>query len=155
MYQPETILTKREPFDEDHSGAPYNRIKVVGQSPINHGGGATDWEGAQAQGVIVQPLEGFGATADEPYGKLVKLYEIESVPENVLPAEPQIRHIPQEGEPSPEDVFRETASEATVEEVPEPKKPVSPIDGEAPTAEELAEREAIKERTREQANNSN
>ena len=150
MYQPETTLKKIEPFADDHPGAPYNHVKVIGQSPINHGTIQTEWIGAQGQGVIVQPLDGFGATLDEPYGKLQSLYEIDTVPDNVLPAEPVIKHIPQEGSPSPEDRFRAEASEPELE-VKEPKAPASPLDDEQPSAEELAEREAAKERIREQA----
>lgn len=150
MYQPETVLTKREQFEEDHPSAPYNRVKVVGQSPINHGTIQTEWVGPQGQGVIVQPLDGFGATLDEPYGKLIELYEVESVPENVVPAEPIIKHVPQDGAPSPEEVFAEEARTATVEE---PAKGPDILAGEQASAEELAEREAIKERVRdEQAN---
>ncbi len=148
MFQPETVLTKREPFAEDHASAPYNRVRVIGQSPINHGTIQTEWVGGQAQGVIVQPLDGFGATLDEPYGKLVDLYEIESVPENIIPAEPIVHHVPQDGSPSPEDVFREEAREATVEKA-EPAKPKDILAGEEPSAEEVAEREARKEQIRE------
>ena len=150
MYQPETTLKKKEPFGDDHPGAPYNHVKVIGQSPINHGTIQTEWIGAQGQGVIVQPLDGFGATLDEPYGKLQDLYEIDTVPDNVVPVGPQVEYIPQDGSPSPEDIFRTEASEPELE-VSEPAKPLSPLDGEAPSEEELAEREAIKERVREQA----
>ena len=148
MFQPETVLIKREPFEEDHASAPYNRVKVIGQSPINHGTIQTEWVGAQAQGVIIQPIDGFGSTLDEPYGKLVDLYEIESVPENVLPAEQVIQYIPQDGSPSPEDIFREASREV---EVKEPAKAPDVLAGEQPSAEEIAEREALKEKIRDEA----
>lgn len=153
MFQPETVLIKREPFEEDHASAPYNRVKVIGQSPINHGTIQTEWVGAQAQGVIIQPIDGFGSTLDEPYGKLVELYEIESVPENVLPAEQVIQHIPQDGSPSPEDIFRAEAREAEVE-VKEPAKALDVLAGEQPSAEAVAEREALKEKIRDEASNN-
>lgn len=68
---------------------PYNRVKVVGRSPINHGHSEKGWQGSDADGYIVQPLTDFAANLDEPYGKLSALYSVaelpdESIAENVV-----------------------------------------------------------------------
>lgn len=123
MYAPGTILKLREQHEpivlegkgEDGEDIelpfPYNRVKVVNQSPINHGGQAAEWAGADGQGVIITPLEGHGSTIDEPYGKLTRLYEVESIPERILQA-PQIQVIDSnsgDAGPTPEEVFAKAA----------------------------------------------
>lgn len=105
MYRPGTILELKEPVAEDHDLAPYNRVKVVGQSPLNHGQSAGEWVGAQATGVVITPEAGFGQTLDEPLGKLNALYSVEFEPELPnLDRTVQVRQI--EPGPSPEDQFR-------------------------------------------------
>ena len=150
MYQPETILAKTEPFADDHPAQPYNRVKVIGQSPINHGLTDAQWEGAQGQGVIVQPLDGFGATLDEPYGKLRDLYEVEDVPEMVAETQATVRVIQQDqAGDSPEDQFRAAAKERGDETSQDGKRvrtpPPSPLDAVPETPEEAAEKAAVKE----------
>jgi hypothetical protein len=101
VYKPDTILALKEPRTEyDEDGAvvgeafPYDRVRVIGQSPVNHATIATEWTGANGQGVIVEPLTEFGANLDEPFGRLQELYVVESLPE---PG------------PSPEQVFADEA----------------------------------------------
>ncbi|MBA3240071.1 MAG: hypothetical protein H0T60_02500 [Acidobacteria bacterium] len=101
-------MTLKEPRSEEGNPFPYDRVKVVGQSPVDHAGGlASQWVGAHAQGVIITPVgEGFGSTVDEPFGKLQELYEVAEIPEVLAPTAPDVTVItPESAGPSPEDVF--------------------------------------------------
>ena len=83
MYVNETILTLKVPHADDEENGqkfPYNEVRVIGVSPITHSKKGT-WEGADAQGVIIVPLTNFGATLDEPFGKLRGMYDVKSEPE--------------------------------------------------------------------------
>lgn len=99
MYQPETILALKEPRtkgtegDKDYEPFAYDRVKVIGQSPINHGLASAEWSGPDGQGVIIQPITSFGSTLDEPIGKLRLLYEVENLPETEVPREAKVRII--------------------------------------------------------------
>jgi hypothetical protein len=125
MYEPDTILTLKEQKppvkvakkEDPDTGRvrkaheipfPYNKVRVVGTSPVDHsGGGAGTWEGVAARGVIIEPLSGFGSTLDEPYGKLQKLYDVTEVPSNEVIIEPVkiIRPTSGSAGPTPEEVF--------------------------------------------------
>lgn len=106
MYEPGTILTLKEPRSTDEEPFPYDRVRVIGVSPINHAAGAAaEWEGASGQGIIVQPETDFAATLDEPIGKLQSLYDVEFVPDNTIVAEPVKVVTPGTAGPSPEEVF--------------------------------------------------
>lgn len=108
MYEADTILTlkeQREPDPETNEAFPYNRVRVVGESPVGHQNKG-DWTGPDAAGVIIVPLTNFGGTLDEPFGKLKELYDVESIPEHVAPAQPQVRVVnPAQQGPTPEEVF--------------------------------------------------
>jgi hypothetical protein len=89
MYTPGTILALKEPKStpESKKGAddavvfPYDRVEVIGISPISHSGQATgEWEGISAQGVIIRPLTDFASNLDEPLGRLQTLYSVEYEP---------------------------------------------------------------------------
>jgi hypothetical protein len=114
MYESETILSLKEPRDPDPETGeafPYNRVRVVGESPVSHADKG-DWKGADARGVIVVPLTNFGSTLDEPFGKLRTIYDVESIPEHEAPAEVPIKVIKstsQSAGPTPEEVFAEKA----------------------------------------------
>ena len=131
MYQPDTILTLKEPRSTDDEPFPYDRVRVVGQSPINHGLTDETWVGANGQGVIIEPIHSFGSTTDEPFGKLQELYDVESIPEVEAVAPVTVKTVPPEAQgPSPEDVF---ASEAAKEgkdsrRVKPVEPPKSPLD---------------------------
>lgn len=134
MYAPDTILTLKKPRSTDDEAFPYDRVKVIGQSPVNHGLRSEQWAGNNGQGVIVTPLTDFASTIDEPYGKLQRLYDVESMPEVEVPVVGTVNIKSQEeAGPSPEDVFASVAEERgeDARSAPKPPKPVvSPLDGE-------------------------
>lgn len=112
MYTPDTVLVlkqQRDPDPETNEEFPYNRVKVIGPSPVDHGGArGGEWEGTAAQGVVIVPLSNFGSTLDEPYGKLGALYDVESVPDTTIEVKQTIRVIDsssQSAGPTPEEVF--------------------------------------------------
>jgi hypothetical protein len=115
MYDPETILALKVPRPADpetKEDFAYNRVKVIGPSPIGHSDKG-DWTGADAAGVIIVPLSNFGGTLDEPFGKLREMYNVESVPEPLVIQAPAPRRIidatsPQAGK-TPEEIFAEQA----------------------------------------------
>jgi hypothetical protein len=117
VYKPDTILALKEPRTEyDEDGAvvgeafPYDRVRVIGQSPVNHATIATEWTGANGQGVIVEPLTEFGANLDEPFGRLQELYVVESLPEPAVFRGEQVEVLtPADLGPSPEQVFADEA----------------------------------------------
>lgn len=82
MYAPNTVLELKEPKSMDGKPFPYDEVRVVGPSPIQHPviAGA-QWSGGDAQGVIITPLTDFAGNLDEPFGKLQALYNVKSVPE--------------------------------------------------------------------------
>ena len=114
MYEPETILARTEPKDN-----PYDRVRVVGISPIQHSHNEArgDWVGGQSQSILIEPLADFGATLDVPLGQLQELYDVESVPEHEIPVVPTVRVVHQ-GDPSPEDVFKAESKS----DKPEPRR---------------------------------
>lgn len=84
MYKPDTILVLKEPLEDDpETGQPYafNRVRVVGPSPIEYRGHTADWGGRSGAGVIIQPYPDFGPTDDRPFEELTQYYNIESEPE--------------------------------------------------------------------------
>ena len=145
MYAPGTILVlkkqkpptvlegKGEDGEDIEIDFPYNRVKVINQSPINHGGIASaEWIGANGQGVIITPLSAHGSTIDEPYGRLQELYDVESIPEQEFDAQPKIRVIESNSGsagPTPEEQFA-AAAEAAGQKKSETrvKTPLSPLD---------------------------
>lgn len=130
MYQAETILELKEPKFIDDDGKrlplsdykgkkdaaklfPYNRVKVIGQSPVMHAHSASGWEGPDAQGVIIQPITDFAANLDEPYGRLQRLYAVAEIPEddiakNVVASDRGFHQVPASKllGPTPEEQFR-------------------------------------------------
>lgn len=124
LYEPGTILTLKEPKPDQTVAAkedpdtgrkrpkhtipfPYNRVRVIGPSPVEHGMRGGGWEGVGARGVIIEPLSGHGSTIDEPYGKLQKIYTVESIPTNEVEIAPirVIRSTSGSAGPTPEEVF--------------------------------------------------
>lgn len=109
-YKPDTILTLKEPRSTPEKPFAYDRVRVVGISPMNHGVRSGEWGNDGGEGIIIQPVgEHFGANLDEPFGKLQHLYDVEFIPE---PAK-IMRGVPietYEPGPSPEQVFAEEAS---------------------------------------------
>jgi hypothetical protein len=147
MYATGTILKLRNPKpdvevgegEEKHSHPfPYNEVRVLGVSPLNHSTIDSEWVGQQGQGVIIEPISSFGSNLDEPFGKLQDLYEVVSMPEPQV-IENTVRVVtPAEAGPSPEDKF---ASDQKAEGIKKSEKrvatPISPLDDD-PDAEERA-----------------
>ena len=121
MYEPNTILAlneQRDPDPETGEEFPYNRVRVVGQSPVSHADKG-DWTGADAVGVIIVPLTNFGSTLDEPFGKLREIYAVEEVPVVEVEAAPKIRVInatSAQAGPTPEEIFAAQAPGKAPEE---------------------------------------
>lgn len=89
MYDTDTILAAKEPKENDPETGethPYNRLRVIGPSPVSHRD-TGDWSGSSAQGVVVEPVANFGANWDKPFGWLQEHYTVESVPEPPMPVE--------------------------------------------------------------------
>lgn len=138
MYEPNTVLTLKNPRDPDPETGeefPYNEVRVVGPSPVSYAAHG-EWEGVNAAGVIVTPLANFGSTLDEPYGKLVALYDVTEIPVIEVDVVPQIRVInstSQSAGPTPEERFATEAPGVA----PEPgqirgRTPRSPLDDPRP-----------------------
>lgn len=161
MYEPETILELKEPKFVDDSGRPrplsefkpknkddeampfpYNRVMVIGQSPLIHMNSSGEWVGAAAQGVILRPESGFAANLDEPLGKVQRLYNVVSIPETVIPANPVrvIHSTSGSAGPTPEEHFAAAAdphakatgvrqrTPLTLDDVDTEKPKASPLD---------------------------
>lgn len=136
MYEPGTTLKLKKPKDPDPETKepfPYNEVFVVGPSPIDHGIKAdAQWEGPNAHGVIIRPLTNFGSTLDEPYGKLVALYDVDTVPELELDVQPKIKIInstSQSAGPTPEEIFAvEAPGKAPEDGQRRARTPISPLE---------------------------
>lgn len=150
-YLDDTILELKEPayIDADgkkqplaeHKGKtpperlfPYNKVKVVGRSPINHGHADKGWQGSDADGYIITPLTEFAANLDEPYGKLLALYNVAEMPdedtaENVVASDRGFHQVrPSRAlPPTPEEIFK-GQREAPLSAEP-PKKSGNVLDG--------------------------
>lgn len=142
MYEPDTILELKAPRPNDEETDdpfPYNLVRVVGPSPINHGPQAGgQWEGVSAAGVIITPLSAFGSTLDEPYGKLKALYNVKEVPTREVDVTPKIRVVKsssQSAGPTPEERFAVEAPGVAPEEGQRRgRTAISPLDDPRPLA---------------------
>lgn len=113
MYEPGTILAMREPQSTDDTPYPYDRVQVVGQSPVQHvSASGSVWAGADATGYIVRPLTDFAPTVDKPFGQLQELYEIESYPLDPVTQEPIRPENNPRNQPSPEQLLARAAAES-------------------------------------------
>lgn len=111
MYEPGTILRLREPQGTDKSPYPYDLVKVVGQSPIQHSrpDANTPFAGMDAVGYIITPVAEFGPTLDKPYGELAEVYDIESYPTDPTTGEPLTPESNPRNLPSPEQFLAQEA----------------------------------------------
>jgi hypothetical protein len=150
MYAPDTILklrSQREPDDETGEEFAYNRVRVIGPSPVNHAEKAdAKYTGTDAAGVLLEGLSNFGATLDQPFGRLRELYEVESIPEKVVEVKPTIRVVESnvtDAGPTPEDVFKTEAPGVPPEEGQirgrTPLDPLAELDTAADPHDPLAE----------------
>lgn len=140
MYAIGTILALKDPRSTTDKVFPYDEVEVLGESPVHHGVYAEQWSGTNGQGVVLRPLTDFGTTLDEPFGKLTRLYDVQSVPDAV---ERQVTvKVIQQADlgPSPEEQFAAAAVEAGLPDgrdaAPEPDTS-SPL-GDDPEPEETA-----------------
>ena len=83
---------------------PYDRVEVIGESPLSFSDSSSTWDGVGARGVILKPLESFAGTVDRPYGELMRDYKTEFEPPNTIP-QPKVEIIDVDALPSPEEVF--------------------------------------------------
>ena len=117
MYETGTILRLREPKSTDDTPFAYDKIEVIGTSPLSHSSLTSSWAGAEAQGVLIKPLTEFGSTLDEPFGRLRELYEVELIPEKVIPVHQDIKVIDTSSSgsagASPEEIFQDARGSAT------------------------------------------
>jgi hypothetical protein len=114
MYARDTILTlkkQQDPDPETDEAFAYNKVRVIGESPIQHTSRG-EYQGEDARGVIIVPIANFGGTLDEPFGKLRQLYDVTEVPETMIQPPAPIRVIDSASAQAgltPEEVFREKA----------------------------------------------
>jgi hypothetical protein len=155
MYAPGTILklkkqkpdqvipAKVDPDNPDRKRPkttipfPYNRVVVVGESPVDHGAGrGGEWSGAGARGVLLQPLSSHASTLDEPFAKLQKLYDVEEVPKNEVEVTPirVVRAHTYDAGPTPEEVFTKSGGGTPPKEgeirgrTPHNESPLGPVE---------------------------
>lgn len=135
MYEADTILALKEPRDPDPETGEefaYNRVRVVGESPVSHPDKG-NWTGADARGVVLLPLTNFGGNLDYPFGRLRELYDVESIPEHEAPANPVrvVKGGTASVGPTPEEVFAtEAPGEAPKGDEPRARtKPLGELGG--------------------------
>lgn len=90
---------------------PWNRVEVIGRSPVTSS--EDEWRGEDAVRVILKPLTDFAGNIEEPMGKVKQLYDVESVPEppevDVQPTLRTINATTAQAGPTPEEVFAQEA----------------------------------------------
>lgn len=112
MYEPGTILALREPQSTEDATYPYDRVKVVGQSPVHHvTASGSVWAGADATGFVITPLSDFAPTLDKPLGQLMELYEVEEYPNDPATGLPITPESNPRNAPSPEQALARAAAE--------------------------------------------
>jgi hypothetical protein len=125
MYEPGTILTLKEPQSTDDKTYAYDRVQVVGQSPVQHvSSSGSSWAGPDATGYIIRPLDEHAPTLDKPYGELERVYEIESYPIDPITQQPITPENNPRNVPSPMQVLR-AAEEGR--ELPQQRKPLPSV----------------------------
>lgn len=108
MFQSDTILVRREPLSTEENPFPYDRIRVIGPSPVVYSA-SSGWAGVQANGIVVEPLTSFAPNINEPLGKLQQDYTIEYEPP---PLEFVSRPVVMQAQgKTPEEVFASAARE--------------------------------------------
>lgn len=113
MFEPGTILALREPQSTEDETYPYDRVLVVGQSPVHHAtASGSPFAGADATGFIIRPLEEFAPTVDKPLGLINELYEIEAYPTDPTTGEPLRPENNPRNLPTPEQALRRAAESA-------------------------------------------
>lgn len=117
MYETGTILERKEPLGTEEDPNAYDRIQVLGASPVVHSGpSAAEWAGTPgAAGVLIQPAgDTFGSTVDKPFGELQQLYRVVHIPERTQIITPQVTRydaLSYAAGKSPEQAFAEAATD--------------------------------------------
>lgn len=138
MFTRGTILALKEPKSTEDAPFAYDRVRVLGPSVVFRPNALGEWDGTDAQGVVIEPVDEFASNLDEPYGRLRRLYNVEWEPE---PADQNVRvevipaHTRQAGL-TPEEVFEEAAGGPRPEGAP---KRSAIADYEAAMADPLAD----------------
>lgn len=111
MFESGTILALREPQSTKEEPYPYDKVCVVGQSPVQHAtAGTSAFAGQDAVGYILRPAgKEFGPVIDRPFGEINELYRIESYPTDPTTGQELKPENFPPGMPSPEQVFSEAA----------------------------------------------
>ena len=123
MYESGTILALKEPQSTDDFTYPYDRVQVVGQSPVQHAtASGSMWAGQDAVGFVIRPLDDHGPTLDKPYGELESQYDIEAYPTDPITKEPITPENNPRNLPSPMQVL----ARAEAQNPPAPKRTPSP-----------------------------
>lgn len=102
----DTILVRKR-AKKDH---PFNRIKVVGVSPIRGARATGEWVGESGDDIIVEGLSAFAAPTTFPSTVLERDYDVESMPE-VFEQVIDPRRRPRVSQLSPEESLRRQAAE--------------------------------------------
>lgn len=131
MYAPNTILELKEPKSTEDKPFAYDRVRVVGPSPVDAGVRPSSWTGGDAQGVIIEPLSEFGAFLDEPFGKLILLYKVIEEPKVEIDGPQKIRVIDSStaaAGKTPEEVFATDAPGEPSKAGERVRTPISPLE---------------------------
>jgi hypothetical protein len=140
MFEPNTVLRLREPEGTEEEPHPYDRVVVVGQSPVQHATeSGSPWAGADATGFIIRPLDGFDATLDKPLGLLDELYEVESYPTDPITGEPLRPENNPRNAPSPEQALAKAARDQAAD-APKPRDPSPSLQDNARSPEQVLKR---------------
>jgi len=107
-YLPDTILARKEPKNDI-----YDRVRVIGASPTTFAvPEGAHWGTGGGRGILLQPVDDFGANVDIPLGEVQDAYKVVTEP-NVGELVPTVDGLPAgplrpvlEVLPSPEDTFR-------------------------------------------------
>jgi hypothetical protein len=103
MFTIGTILKRREPVEGEF--AKFNEVEVVAQSEVSSSAYTQDWNGQNAEGVLLTSVLEFSEVIDRPYGELERDYEIVSIPEEDEPVVEKPKKA-KASQLSPEDAFR-------------------------------------------------
>lgn len=113
MHPPGTILALRAPIGTDEKPYPYDRVVVIGTSPVQHLTEAK-WKGQDATSIVIQPVDSFGGNVDKPLGEINELYEVESYPETNQVATPVTPESQKINPQSPEQLLTQAQAASEV-----------------------------------------
>jgi hypothetical protein len=144
MYETGTILVLKDPQSTEEETYPYDRVMVVGQSPVHHAtASGSTFAGADAVGFIVRPLEEFAGTVDKPLGLLNELYEVESYPTDPTTGEPLRPENNPRNLPTPEQLLAHAAKDSPA---PQTRAPLPSVQDDTRSPEQML-REQPKRKT--------